>query len=325
MNSVESSTGQFIPGDSESRKLCDRVLIADDDAMSRRILQSWLEGWGYEVTAAEDGATAWNILQQDHPPELLILDWVMPTIDGVELCRRIRDRRHGCYQYILLVTSRDGKQDVVKGLEAGADDYLTKPLNRNELQARLGVGKRILALQRGLIQAREELRYQATHDILTGLLNRGTMMDLLHRELVRAIRSKNSTGVLMLDLDHFKLVNDTYGHLAGDAVLREVARRMSEAVRGYDLVARYGGEEFLIVIPNCDNEQIRECAERIRASIADEPVIHGAKIPITVSIGLSVAGPGLTTDTEILAAADSALYQAKNSGRNRTVLSNAGC
>lgn len=324
MNSDGQETGQFLQSESGLKNSCDRVLIADDDAMSRKILHSWLENWGYEVTVAEDGETAWNMLQQEHAPELLILDWVMPTIDGVELCRRIRDRQHGAYQYILLVTSRDGKKDVVKGLEAGADDYLTKPLDRSELQARLGVGKRILTLQRGLIQAREELRFQATHDALTGILNRGTILDSLHRELERAIRSKSPTGVLMLDLDHFKLVNDTYGHLAGDIVLKEVARRMSQAIRSYDLVARYGGEEFLVVLPGCDKEQLQECAERIRSSIAGAPVIQSSELFITVSIGAVVAVLGMATETEILAAADAAMYQAKDGGRNRAVLSNAG-
>lgn len=316
-----------IPDCSENKCLSmisgDRVLIAEDDAMSRKILQSWLENWGYQVTVAEDGAAAWKMLQQEQAPELLILDWVMPTIDGMELCRRIRDRRQGAYQYILLVTSRDEKQNVVKGLDAGADDYLTKPLDRNELQARLSVGKRILNLQRGLIQAREDLRFQATHDALTGVLNRGTILDQLQRELERAIRSESDTGVLMLDLDHFKQVNDTFGHLAGDAVLKEVTRRMSQSVRSYDLVGRYGGEEFLIVIPDCDQDQLQECAERIRSSIAGEPVIHSSDLSITVSIGGAAGIPGNATVSDILATADTALYKAKNTGRNRAVLSSA--
>jgi diguanylate cyclase (GGDEF)-like protein len=304
---------------------CRRVLIAEDDVMSRKILQSWLEKWGYRVTVAENGAIAWAILQQEHLPELLILDWVMPEIDGMELCRRIRDRQHSPYQYILLVTARDAQQDVVRGLDAGADDYLKKPLDRNELRARLRVGERILTLQNDLIQAREGLRFQATHDALTGIFNRGTILELLHRELVRAARSQNPTGVLMLDLDHFKQVNDTYGHLIGDVVLKEVAQRISQAVRSYDLVARYGGEEFLIVLPSCSCDQIQDCAERVRSAIASVPVIvHHSGIPVTVSIGATVATRGATAETDVLAAADVALYQAKSSGRNRTVLSDAG-
>jgi diguanylate cyclase (GGDEF)-like protein len=321
MSTTEQKSLQFFETEFELRSSCNRALIADDDAMSRKILQSWLEDWGYEVTVAENGAIAWDILQHEHSPELIILDWVMPKIDGIELCRRIRDRQQGPYQYILLVTANDQKQEVVKGLEAGADDYLTKPLDRNELQARLSVGKRILTLQQGLIQAREDLRFRATHDALTGILNRGTVLDLLRRELDRAARSQSPTGVMMLDLDHFKQVNDTYGHLTGDVVLKEAAQRMSQAVRSYDLVARYGGEEFLIVLPGCNEDKIQECAERIRSAIASAPVIYsGSEIPVTVSIGVALAAGGNTSE-DVLTAADVALYQAKNSGRNRTVLS----
>jgi two-component system cell cycle response regulator len=300
---------------------CERVLIAEDDAMFRRILQSWLQGWSYQVTVAEDGTKAWEILQQERPPELLILDWVMPGIDGTELCRRIRDRQRGPYQYILLVTAKDDKQDLVRGLEAGADDYLTKPFDRSELRARLRVGRRILNLQADLIQAREELRFQATHDTLTGIWNRGALLDLLQRELQRAARSQSTTGILMLDLDHFKNINDTYGHLTGDIVLKEVARRMSRVIRSYDLVGRYGGEEFLIVLPGCDKNQVQNSAERIRTSILNAPVRAAtSEIPATVSIGATVVGAGVTSEKQPLACADAALYQAKNAGRNRTVV-----
>jgi diguanylate cyclase (GGDEF)-like protein len=313
------------PVSTESVHSCNSILIAEDDAMSRKILQSWLENWGYRVTVAENGAMAWNILQREDSPELLILDWVMPEIDGIELCRKIRDRERSPYRYILLATARNEKQDLVRGLEAGADDYLTKPLERNELRARLRVGERILTLQRDLIQAREDLRFQATHDALTDIWNRGTILELLQRELERAARTQSSTGVLMLDLDHFKQVNDTYGHLSGDVVLREVAQRISQAVRSYDLVARYGGEEFLIVLPGCDKDQTQGCAERVRAAIASAPIVaHNSEIPVTVSIGAMIATGGETAEIEILAAADAALYQAKNSGRDRVILSSAG-
>jgi len=298
---------------------CDGVLVAEDDPMFRKILKSWLENWGYRVIVADDGTAAWNILQQERPPELLILDWVMPGIDGLQLCRRIRERQTTPYQYILLITAKDDAEDVVTGLEAGADDYLTKPLDRSELRARLRVGRRILTLQKGLIQAREELRFQATHDILTGIWNRGALLDLLRREIERASRSQSSTGLLMLDLDHFKKVNDTYGHLAGDVVLREVAHRISEVVRSYDLVGRYGGEEFLVVLPDCDPDQALQSAERIRAVIAGRPVLAaGAEILVTASIGVTVTTAGSVAEKEILAIADTALYQAKSAGRNCT-------
>lgn len=300
---------------------CDRVLVAEDDAIFRKILQSWLESWGYRVVVAEDGGKAWNILQQERPPELLILDWMMPEVDGTELCRRVRERQRDPYQYILLVTARDDKQDVVRGLEAGADDYLTKPFDRNELRARIRVGRRILTLQDDLIHAREELRFQATHDVLTGVWARGAVLELLQRELNRSLRTPSPTGVLMLDLDHFKKINDTHGHLTGDVVLKEVANRISKVVRSYDLVGRYGGEEFVVVLPGCDKDQARQSAERIRLMVGNAPVLTASsEIPVTVSVGATAAASGATSDIEILAAADTALYQAKNAGRNCTAV-----
>ncbi len=227
---------------------CDRVLVAEDDAMFRRILQSWLETWGYRVTLAEDGAQAWKTLQQEPPPQLLILDWMMPKTDGVELCRKVREQNRAPYQYILLATAKDGKQDLVKGLEAGADDYLTKPFDKSELRARLKACNRILTLQDSQLQAQEQLLFQATHDLLTGVWSRGAILETLRRELERAGRSLTATGLLMLDIDHFKAINDTYGHLIGDEVLKQVTQRIVHAVRGYDSVGRYGGEEFLIVL-----------------------------------------------------------------------------
>jgi diguanylate cyclase (GGDEF)-like protein len=183
------------------------------------------------------------------------------------------------------------------------------------------VGIRILALQEDLIQTREELRFQATHDALTGILSRGAVLDLLHRELERAVRSRTPIGVLMLDVDHFKKINDTYGHSAGDLVLKEVTHRMSHLVRSYDLVGRYGGEEFLIVLPDCDNNHIRQSAERIRLMVASTPILGiGPEISVTMSIGATVVTPGTTLSKEILATADAALYRAKNAGRNCTVV-----
>jgi two-component system cell cycle response regulator len=220
----------------------------------------------------------------------------------------------------LLVTAKDDKQDLVRGLEAGADDYLSKPFDRQELRARLRTGGRILTLQDEQLKARHALQVQATQDGLTGTWNRTAILDLLHREYELAARSGTAIGVIMLDLDHFKQVNDTYGHLAGDHVLVEAARRMKEAVRSYDLIGRYGGEEFLVVSPDCDGEQIQTCAERIRSAMAGQPVLaHGSGIAITVSAGTAVLVPRLNTEKEALEAADTALYRAKSGGRNQVV------
>jgi two-component system, cell cycle response regulator len=285
--------------------------------MFRRILKNWLESWGYRVTLAEDGEQAWNILQQETQPELLILDWIMPGVDGAEICHRLRTRQNAAYQYVLLVTAKDGSADVVAGLEAGADDYLKKPFDRHELRARLMVGRRILSLQDGLIRAREELRFQATHDALTGIWNRRAALDLLQREIERASRTGGSTGLLMLDLDHFKKINDSYGHLAGDAVLREVTSRVLRVIRSYDFLGRYGGEEFIVVLPACDRAQAEQSAERIRVAVASSPVFAGSEeIPVTASIGVTSVAVNVS-EKEILAVADTALYQAKSSGRNR--------
>jgi diguanylate cyclase (GGDEF)-like protein len=301
---------------------CNRVLVAEDDAMFRRILQSWLTTWGYQVTMAEDGAEAWAILQQEIRPQVLILDWMMPAINGLELCSKVRERNQIPYQYILLATAKDAKQDLVRGLEAGADDYLTKPFDRSELRARLRACNRILTLQDDQIRAHEQLRFQATHDALTGSFNRGEILEMLRRELERGARSKTTTGILMLDIDHFKLINDTYGHLTGDAVLREVTQRISRAVRSYDSVGRYGGEEFVIVLPGCSREQVDQGAERVRAAVDNGPVrANESQIAVTVSIGAAVTTHGAISEKEILAAADIALYRAKEIGRNRTVVS----
>lgn len=288
------------------------VLIAEDDAICRKILQTWLKTWGYRVVVAENGIKAWEILQQENPPKLLILDWVMPGIDGTELCRRVRQSQQSAY--ILLVTANDEKHQVVSGLEAGADDYLTKPFDANELRARLRVGQRILALN-------QQLLFHATHDVLTGVWSRGASLDLLHSELERGSRSQTPTGVLLLDLDHFKTINDTWGHLAGDSVLTEVAQRTVRTVRAYDVVGRYGGEEFLIVLPGCGGNQVQKTAERIR-SAASATLIRaaGAEIGATVSIGGAVATSSTTSAKQILADADAALYRAKAAGRNCVAL-----
>jgi diguanylate cyclase (GGDEF)-like protein len=298
------------------------VLVAEDDLMFRAILRNWLESWGYRVTMAVDGARAWEILQQAEAeaPQMLILDWMMPGISGLELCRLIRARNTLPYQYILLATAKDAKEDLIEGLDAGADDYLSKPFDRNELRARLRAGRRILTLQQAQTESRQELEFLATHDGLTGVWNRRAILDLLRREFELAARTDKKIGVMMLDVDHFKRVNDSFGHLAGDEVLKGIASRIQQAIRSYDLAGRYGGEEFLIVLPDCDGQDVRSCAERVRAAVADEPIAaEGAELRVTVSAGIAVLDPRANTEREALSAADAALYDAKRSGRNRVV------
>ncbi|HEY7616325.1 MAG TPA: diguanylate cyclase, partial [Terriglobales bacterium] len=224
------------------------VLVAEDDPIFRHVLQSWLQRWNYEVTAVENGLDAWNALQQQNAPQMVLLDWMMPAMDGVELCRRIRAQEQRLYRYIVLLTAKDDKHDVVAGLEAGADDYLTKPFNVDELRARIRAGRRILELQEALLRAHEALQFEAAHDPLTGLWNRSAILDLLQRETQRHLRSGAALSVMMADLDHFKQINDSHGHMVGDSVLREVARRLAASLRSYDYLGRYGGEEFLIIV-----------------------------------------------------------------------------
>jgi diguanylate cyclase (GGDEF)-like protein len=294
-------------------------LIAEDEAATRRLLEATLRRWGYDVSVACDGAGAWVALAPEGGPRLAILDGQMPGMDGIEVCRRARTLPSDRYVYIILLTARGGKEEVARGLESGADDYLRKPFEPVELRARLRVGSRTLGMHAELIAAREALRVQATRDALTGVLNRGAILEALSRELARASRQGDPLGILLADVDNFKRVNDTFGHAAGDAVLREVARRLGEGVRPYDLLGRLGGEEFLLVLPGCDPGETGRLGERLRTRLASDPVFFtGEPIAVTASFGAAVrpAG-GLGTPEALLQAADAALYHAKRSGRDR--------
>lgn len=296
-----------------------KVLVADDDRFSRMVLSRTLRSWGYEVEEAVDGAEAAAALSRPDGPELGIVDWMMPGMDGPEVCRRVRELGAEPYRYLMLLTSKNAREDLVQGLNSGADEYLSKPFDPLELQARLRIGRRLLDLQRELIEARDALHTQATRDGLTGLLNRTAVIDALQEELARAARRDTGVGVLVADLDYFKKINDTYGHLAGDAVLRESARRMEDTVRTYDRVGRYGGEEFLVVLPDCESNDLLEVAERIRRHLASAPIeADGAVVPVTASIGASWVRGGCESDA-LVRVADAGLYDAKRGGRDRVV------
>jgi len=300
-----------------------RVLIAEDDAISRRVLETMLVRWGYETVAACDGSEAWDLLSQPGAPRLAILDWMMPGMSGVDVCRLIRKAERKAYHYVILLTAKGRQEDVIEGMDAGADDYITKPFDSGELRVRLRAAKRILDLRAKLIEARETLREQATHDSLTGLWNRSAILEALGAELDRSRREGKSVGVMMGDLDRFKKINDTYGHKAGDAVLCEVARRMRRTVRPYDGIGRYGGEAFLLIVPGCDLTFAGYAAERVRADLADKPVVlpDDRIVAVTMSIGAAAKlGEAQLTLDELIQAADEALYQAKANGRNRVEL-----
>ena len=296
-----------------------KILIADDSLVSRHLLEATLRKWGYEVTVACDGEEALSLLQKDDAPAVAILDWMMPGMTGLEVCRRVRLRAREPYTYILLLTSKSQKEDLIEGMEAGADDYITKPFDQHELQVRLRAGSRLVDLQAELLSAREALREQATKDSLTHLWNRSSIFEILCRELARGQRERAPVGVVMVDLDHFKSINDNYGHFAGDAVLCEAARRMQNAVRQYDSIGRYGGEEFLILLSGCDEESSMCQAERMRKQLAQVQLsLQESTIGITASFGVTTALPGQSwTPEELIHKADEALYLAKRRGRNR--------
>jgi diguanylate cyclase (GGDEF)-like protein len=283
------------------------VLAADDDPVARRVLTSALERLGHTVTAVECGGDALAHLSAPDGPTLAILDWMMPEMDGLAVCRAVRQLRER-YVYVLILTSRGGVEDMLEAFDAEADDFLVKPFDIGELGARVRVAERLLRLQ-------AELRHQATHDALTGLPNRQAILTHLDAELHRARRHGGPVAVALADLDHFKHTNDTFGHLVGDEVLREAARRMRSAVRAYDYVGRYGGEEFLLVLPDCDSEQARSVAERVRAAVGDSCIdqIHRH---MTLSVGVSSTAEVSDSGDALLSAADTALYRAKSWGRN---------
>jgi two-component system, cell cycle response regulator len=303
-----------------------RILVAEDDKVSRLMLEKTLHQAGYEVAAVEDGESALNELAKAEPPRLALLDWVMPGRDGLSVCRAIREHTERAYTYLILLSSKETKADIVEGLQAGADDYLTKPFDIEELKARLRAGERILELEDHLVEARESMRFRATHDLLTSLWNRGVILELMNREISRSFRENSCTVVMMCDLDHFKQVNDQHGHAAGDDVLREVARRLQQSVRSYDMVGRYGGEEFLVALNRCDPRSAVARAENLRAVISGKPVLaRGKPLQVTVSIGLALSSDYRSCDVdEIIRKADSALYAAKAAGRNRVRIARPG-
>lgn len=296
-----------------------KILIAEDDLVTSRVLEKRLSKWGYDVVVARDGDEAWEIIRNSDSPNMVILDWMMPVLDGLEVCRRIRTLEREPYIYIIFLTTRGQTGDIVEGLDAGADDYIVKPFDSHELEVRIRAGKRIIDLQVELIAARETLRIQATHDSLTGMWNHTEIINILEKELERSKRDKSSVGIIMADLDNFKQINDTYGHQNGDIVLCEISHRITSVLRPYDSIGRYGGEEFLMVLPGCELKSAARTAERLCKGVGFDGIeISSGKILTSVSAGVaSSQGVEEITAEVLIKRADEALYKAKNLGRNR--------
>ena len=292
-----------------------RILLAEDSRYQRAMLKNQLEFWGHSVVCAETGDAALEMLLAPKAPRLAILDWDMPGKTGPEICRQLRNQ-DGDYIYTILLTARDSHIEIADGLTGGADDFISKPAHMLELRARIHVGERIVAIHDELKHARERLQFEATHDALTGLWNRRAILRFLDNELARSGRSSASCAVLMIDIDHFKNINDEYGHAVGDRVLLEVAGRSSEVVRPYDFLGRYGGEEFLAMLPGADLDGAHEVAERMRVTTKSIRFDDYPTLEVSMSIGCATYARGQSPN-ELIQLADSALYCAKRGGRDR--------
>ncbi|HEV8373793.1 MAG TPA: diguanylate cyclase [Actinomycetota bacterium] len=300
-----------------------KILVVDDELVSRLVVQAAVERLGHRWVAASDGEEAWRHFDDDRP-DVLITDLLMPGADGLELCRRVRADAHAGYTYIILATMLGDREDVVRGMEAGADDYLVKPVEPFDLQAKLIAAERVTALHAELGRYRAELAKLARTDALTQLANRRSLEEDLRMLDARSQRYGRPYCVAICDVDHFKTYNDTLGHQAGDEALRAVAAKLAAEVRASDGVYRYGGEEFVLVLPEQSLQTARAAVERVRASVEQLAIPHPGRGPggvVTMSFGIAGFRPGQTTTVEdLLKQADAALYEAKEAGRNRVAV-----
>lgn len=307
-----------------------KVLIAEDDAVSRLTLRRAIEQLGHDVLVATDGTDAWELYRQQ-TVDVIVSDWLMPGMDGLDLCRRVRESQRETYTYFMLLTSLEGKQHFMQGMQAGADDYLTKPLDREELQVRLQVASRVTTLHHQLAEKTRELETanhalaeSARRDPLTGLGNRLQLREDLYRLQRWLDRYGRGFGVALCDVDRFKLYNDRYGHVAGDEVLQAISRAVAETIRSGDMAYRYGGEEILVIMPEQSAETSIIAMERVREAVARLAIPHLPNRPygvVTISVGLVAIGRGEQLPWEVvLNHADAALYRAKAEGRNRLAL-----
>lgn len=295
-----------------------KILVADDSTMHTRLVKEILSSQSCTLLFAKDGREAIDLFAE-HLPQLVITDWLMPKIDGLELCRRIRADFPEVYSHLMLLTCNDEKENVITGLQAGADDYLSKPFHAGELLARVGVGRRIVELHREIQTKNRQLEEMALTDSLTGLPNRRAIEVWAPRQISAAVRYNFPIWVVMMDLDLFKTINDTYGHKGGDAVLQGFAEILKSTTRSSDICGRVGGEEFLLALTHVERKNLVPVIERIRLNVEQKEFLyHGKVMRVTASFGVAGLDPKNPTDfASLIAAADAALYAAKRNGRNR--------
>jgi diguanylate cyclase (GGDEF)-like protein len=298
-----------------------KILIVEDELIFRRMVKKYLLEAGYDIVEAEDGQSAWELFQRE-PFHLVITDWMMPHLSGPELVQKIRTSGHKNYTYIIMLTAMDDKDNVVLGLESGADEYLTKPFNSRELIARVASGMRILKLEEQLMQAHQQMEILAMRDGLTGLLNRRAIEEYAEAEFNLTLRKERAMSVILLDIDHFKSVNDQFGHKFGDHTLQQVAKILKEELRTYDRVGRWGGEEFILILPDTHLMDAATVAERVRVRMAEMKMSleNGETFSVHISLGVASTAGQFSSLTKLIDAADQALYQAKQAGRNRVCI-----
>jgi two-component system cell cycle response regulator len=293
------------------------ILIAEDDLTSRMVLMEFLKKEGHQVTSTVNGVEAWKILQYSDAPSLVILDWMMPEMDGLEVLRRVRAVQTNKPPYIIMLTAKGEKVDIIAGLDSGANDYLAKPFDRGELRARVMVGSRMVEMQNALVESREMLAHQANHDPLTELPNRRAIFEQQNKDMVRTVRQGEVLAVGMCDIDHFKQINDTYGHQTGDDMLRGLSQILKNNLRIYDSVGRIGGEEFLVVMTVSKDTDFIFFFNRICQILSSSRIkTRSGELSLTLSIGIACSSTKITID-ELLDEADKQLYRAKMGGRNR--------
>lgn len=294
-----------------------KVLIAEDDIICSKILEKNLNNWGYHVFSTTNGKEAWQTIEEQKI-QLLIIDWMMPEINGVELCKKIRELKTSEYIYIILLTAKNQLNDIKLGFDAGVDDYITKPFNQLELQSRLKAGRRIIELQNQSKILQSQLARLAHEDSLTGIWNKRMFLRLLIEEIERSKRENSPISIIILDVDNFKRINDSYGHYVGDEVLKEIASRLKSKIRLYDEIGRYGGDEFVVILPKCTSQRLNTIMKRLSECVAGKPVkTESGLLKISISQG-AVSSENLTdiSSQNLIKISDNALYQAKNSGRN---------